>query len=73
MSDTDKMEEAQKRINALLENFKASKVFPKSMIMKYYNGLEITYDEFIDKLEKTIVSDLNEKESSKLSKILEDF
>lgn len=73
MSDLEKMELVQQRINELLNNFQASKTFPKSEIMKYYKGLEVTYDEFIEELEKQISNSLSEDQAKRASKILEEF
>ena len=73
MNDIQKMELVQERINEILKEFKASKVFPKSKIMKYYQGLEVTYDEFIEKLEESLGSELDEEQAEKFADLLEDF
>lgn len=73
MSDLDKMKEVQERINKILEDFKVSKVLPKSKIMKYYRGLEVTYDEFVTEIEKALTLEFNEDDAKSLSEILEDF
>jgi len=73
MSDLNKMKEVQEKINEILKDFKSNKILSKSEVMKYYRGLEITYDEFIERIEKEMLTELTEKDAGIISKSLEDF
>ena len=71
--DIKKIKKAQERINKVLGDFKMSKDLPKSKIIKYYKGLEVTYDEFISKLEHSLLNQLNESDLKELADQIKDF
>ena len=72
MSDVEKMKEVEDRIDSLLKDLRASKL-TKSKIVKYYQGLDMTYDEFLERAEHSIIENLNEEGSTKMEKILGEF
>ena len=73
VEDFEKMKQVQERISELLKFFKANSVLPKSKIMKYYKGLDVTYDEFVEQIEKSLLKNFSEKDSIKLSELLEEL
>lgn len=73
MENIEEIKLAQKRINKILKEFKADKVFPKSKIIEYYEGLDTVYEALIEIIENNLNSDFSEKEAIMHLKELERF